>query len=74
MEGLPKNAVLGIHKVKKSCGKTFHEAKKHAEKIRFADINNLDKKNIQKSRKDCKENGNNCAKNHNEKLCLTNET
>ena len=48
MEGLPKNAVLGIHKVKKSCGKTFHEAKKHAEKIRFADINNLDKKNYSK--------------------------
>ena len=48
MEGLPKNAVLGIHKVKKSCGKTFHEAKKHAEKIRFVDINNLDKKNYSK--------------------------
>ena len=48
MEGLPKNVVLGIHKVKKSCSKTFHEAKKQAENVRFADISNLDKKDYSK--------------------------
>ena len=48
MEGLPKNVVLGIHKVKKSCSKTFHKAKKQAENVRFADISNLDKKDYSK--------------------------
>ena len=71
MERTCKKVVFVIHKVKKSCGKTSYEAKN---KLKRSDSTISIKKILPKSRKDCNGNGNNCVKNANGNLCLTNET
>lgn len=69
-----KMRYLGFIKLKRAVVKLFMKPKNTLKRSDLLISTIWIKKIIQKSRKDIKENGNNCAKNHNEKLCLTNET
>lgn len=69
-----KMRYLGFIKLKSAVVKLFMKPKNTLKRSDLLISTIWIKKIIQKSRKDCKANGNNCAKNHNEKLCLTNET
>lgn len=69
-----KMRYLGFIKLKRAVVKLFMKPKNTLKRSDLLISTIWIKKIIQKSRKDCKANGNNCAKNHNEKLCLTNET